>query len=201
MYILRDYRTHSAKLNSYIIALLNKLAFCLKYAPLMFHLSYFLLFDEILNDGSMAKDKHFQIVRKFAQKVVRSFFVRAQTNPVIFSEILFFKTTEAVHDVNEPGIVRQRILEKEERESRRNRLRQRNAAKDGEDNDHDDDFEDEEEYKQLDIDMTPWTEAEDELLRNHYSSFSQQANVGNVLHDFLEKELRSTRSVAQVLLC
>ena len=63
----------------------------------------------------------------------------------------------------------------------------------------DDDFDDEEEHQQLDIDMTPWTDPEDALLRNYYGTYAQQGNVANILQDFLENELQSTRSITQVL--
>ena len=65
-------------------------------------MSYFLLFDEILNDRSIAKDKNYNIVRKFCQKIVREFFAKAQSNPVLFCEILFYKTPMAIDGINEP---------------------------------------------------------------------------------------------------
>ena len=87
-----------------------------------------MLFDEILNDKVMAKDKNFNIVRKFAQKIVREFFKRTESNPVLFSEILFFKTPHAVDDINVPGSVRQALAAKEEREkgARERRAQKRN---------------------------------------------------------------------------
>merc|ERR1712228_350193 len=197
MYILEDYATNSAKLNSYIIELFNKLAFKLNFAPLLFQLSYFLLFNQILNDRILAKDKNFNIVRKFCQKIVREFFIKSKENPVLFCEILFHKTPHALDDINEPGSVHQKIIEKAEKESRR-----QNRRNDDMDNAldiaMDDDFDDEEEYEQLDIDMTPWSEAEDALLRNYFGTYSQQSNVANILQDFLEKELKISRSVAQI---
>ena len=121
--------------------------------------------------------------------------IKAKSNPVLFCEILFYKTAQAVDDINEPGIVHQRILEKNERESRRGRRYQRNAI----DNFDDDDFDDEDEYQQLDLNMTPWTDPEDALLRDHYHTYAQQGNAAAILQQYLENELQSTRSTAQVL--
>lgn len=158
-------------------------------------MSYFLLFDEIMNDRSIEKDRNYNNVRKFCQKIIREFFAKSKSNPVLFCEILFYKTPHAVDDINEPGIVHQRILEKNERESRRGRRHQRNAI----DNMDDDDFDDEDDYQLLDSNMAPWTDPEDKLLRDHYSTYAQQGNVAAIMQQYLENELQSTRSVAQVL--
>ena len=197
MYILEDYATNSAKLNSYIISLFNKLAFQVTFAPLFFQLSYFLLFNEILNDRGIVKDKNFNPVRKFCQKIVREFFVKSKNNPVLFCEILFYKTNAAVDDINEPGAVHQQQREKAERESRRQARRNRIEGMDNLDA-MDDDFDDEEEYQQLDVDMTPWTDEEDKILRDNYATYSTQANAANILQTFLENECQSTRSVVQI---
>jgi len=194
MYLLRDYRSNSAKLNSYICTLLNKLAFSLPFAPLLFQLSYFQLFDEVLSDRSIANDAQFNVVRKLAQKVVREFFSRAKTNPVLFCEILFFKTPGAVDDINDPGSLHRQIAERAEQFERRKRRGQQRMNEDGEDSEEDS----EEEYQGLDIDMTPWSEEEDTLLRNYYGTYSMQANVDQIMLDFLETELHSTRSIAQI---
>jgi len=198
MYILEDYATNSAKLNSFVIHLFNKLAFELNYAPLFFHFSYFLLFDEILNDARMLNNKNHAPLIKFCTRAVRLFFNKAQTNPVMFCEIFFFKTVLAIDDINEPGNARQHYVKQAQREAARKRG---GAAADmiGMDEICDEDFEDgEDEYQALDVDVTAWTTSEDELLRNYFGSYSAQPNVAHILQQFLETELQSTRSVPQI---
>jgi len=199
MYILEDWRLNSAKLNSYIVTLLHKLAFELDYAPLLFQLSYFLLFDEMLNDKVMAKDKSFNVVRKFAVKIVREFFRRAPSNPVLFSEILFFKTQDAVDDINAPGSARRTMTAKEERlKMAAERRAQRRNANDRLDDEDLDEEEDEFDGDGDAVGTVPWTEAEDDLLRSYYGTYCQQSNVVQILQDFLENEVQSERSQSEI---
>ena len=151
-----------------------------------------MLFDEILNDKVMAKDRNFNVVRKFAQKIIREFFRRAQSNPVLFAEVLFFKTDHAVDDINEPGSVHKALLQKAEyAEAARERRLNRRNNKNG---DLEDEDEEEDEYQDGDIDTVPWTEAEDMLLRNYYGTYAQQGNVLRILQDFLLNEAQSERT-------
>jgi Timeless protein/Myb-like DNA-binding domain len=93
MYILGGYKDNSAATNHCLLRLLNTIAVDLKLPAMLYQLSIFQLFEEVLADKSLKRDSRCMELYSFSKYITRSFFADTAKNPLLFVEILFWKNS------------------------------------------------------------------------------------------------------------
>lgn len=78
--MLESYRTNSPETNACIIRLFQRLALDRTHIGMFFQLSVLSLFDTILQDEMIKKNKEYQEMRNFAKIVVAKFIQTAEKN-------------------------------------------------------------------------------------------------------------------------
>lgn len=97
-YLLKDYRSNSDVINHCVVKMLHRIAFQLKMCPLLYQLQVFKMFQSILNEPATSRMKEMQT---FAKHIVRGFFEAASENPIMFVEVLFWKTPADCYEITE----------------------------------------------------------------------------------------------------
>jgi timeless len=108
MRLLRTYKTNTPQVNHCIVKVLYRLTQLevheyyngdsespedkinrVTHEPVMFQVSTLMLFELILNDRDIKRDRNFRELREFTASVVRHFFRLAKKNPLMYVEALF----------------------------------------------------------------------------------------------------------------
>ncbi|XP_072423149.1 protein timeless homolog isoform X1 [Chiloscyllium punctatum] len=96
--LLKDYRQNSPHTNHCIVKMLYRLAYTLKMDTLLYQLSVFHLFNQILEDPASSL---YQELVKFSKYVLNRFFTLAAENSKIFVELLFWKNIATIREMTE----------------------------------------------------------------------------------------------------
>ncbi|XP_052020882.1 protein timeless homolog isoform X2 [Apodemus sylvaticus] len=96
--LLRSYRQNSAHTNHCITKMLHRLAHDLGMEALLFQLSLFCLFNQLLSDPAAAAYKE---LVTFAKYIIGKFFALAAVNQKAFVELLFWKNTAVVREMTQ----------------------------------------------------------------------------------------------------
>lgn len=96
--LLRSYRQNSAHTNHCIAKMLHRLAHDLGMEALLFQLSLFCLFNQLLSDPAAAAYKE---LVTFAKYILGKFFALAAVNQKAFVELLFWKNTSVVREMTQ----------------------------------------------------------------------------------------------------
>ncbi|XP_017271464.1 protein timeless homolog [Kryptolebias marmoratus] len=96
--LLKSYSKNTAHTNHCIARMLHRLAVDLKMDALIFQLSVFYIFNQILNDPAAAAYKE---LVTFAKYVLNRFFSVASQNDKAYVELLFWKNVGAVREMTE----------------------------------------------------------------------------------------------------
>ncbi|XP_031205478.1 protein timeless homolog isoform X3 [Mastomys coucha] len=96
--LLRSYRQNNAHTNHCIAKMLHRLAHDLGMEALLFQLSLFCLFNQLLSDPAAAAYKE---LVTFAKYILGKFFALAAVNQKAFVELLFWKNTTVVREMTQ----------------------------------------------------------------------------------------------------
>lgn len=196
--LLSTFEINSEETNDCILRFFQKLALDLKAVPVFFQLSYFEIFEAILD--SKTKRKSVRKLQEFAKFIVSRFAKIARKNKIVFMELCFFKGLNVCESIYHPEKEVHSMADKarasRERERRR---RERMAAEiealgrnaDAEEDEMDDDGIEKlaERARKMkegtlddeDADMKAthrWTKTEDDLLRANYEDFKHLGRDG-----------------------
>ncbi|KAK8324273.1 hypothetical protein V6Z11_A12G291500 [Gossypium hirsutum] len=98
-WLLKFYRSNSSNTNQYIIGLLRKITDDLELAPMLYQLSLLITFYDILEEQKSPSEDHADIV-VFITSLVRKMLKKMKHRPLLFIEILFWKTRRECHYIN-----------------------------------------------------------------------------------------------------
>ncbi|KAL3694777.1 hypothetical protein R1sor_008428 [Riccia sorocarpa] len=90
-WLLKYYSSNSAATNYYIVRMLQRICEDRILEPMLYQLSIFQIFYAILSDKQLCASKDHKFVVSFLTKVVRGYFKRLKTQPMLFIDILFWK--------------------------------------------------------------------------------------------------------------
>jgi len=197
LYVLEDYQDNDVKLNSYILYFFQQLISKLNLKPLFYQLSTFMLFQKILSDPIIYNKKNdFNDLRQFCSSIIKDFFKILPTNPVLFCEILFYKSRGVVDDILQPGAISLKLHQKENNRKPSSTsliMEQQDNALLNSDDDNNDEVET---YEVLNI--HPWNEDEDNVLRQRYPTYCDEENCVDIIKTFLQIDMNSERTNAEV---
>lgn len=91
-WLLKFYKTNSPATNHYIIRMLQRICDDCMLAPMLYQLSLFCTFYEILSDQKTLQSDRYKSIVEFLTKLLRSFFKKLKDQPFLLLEILFWKT-------------------------------------------------------------------------------------------------------------
>ncbi|XP_072020658.1 protein timeless homolog [Amphiura filiformis] len=97
---LQTYRTNKVFTNHCAVKMLHRISFDQGDAPLLYQLSLFRVFQNLLNDP-VSKLAQYKELTKFAKFVVGKFFEAATKNKKMFVEILFWKSRQDLYELEE----------------------------------------------------------------------------------------------------
>ncbi|KAL2632945.1 hypothetical protein R1flu_004424 [Riccia fluitans] len=90
-WLLKYYSSNSATTNYYVVRMLQRICEDRVLEPMLYQLSIFQTFYAILSDKQLHASKDHKFVVVFLTKVVRGFFKKLKTQPMLFVELLFWK--------------------------------------------------------------------------------------------------------------
>ncbi|XP_020570997.1 protein timeless homolog [Phalaenopsis equestris] len=91
-WLLKYYKANSASTNHYILCMLNRFCEDLELSPMLYQLSLLTIFYDILAEQNKCKSKDYMNIINFLTKFLRKMFKIMRSQPLLFVEILFWKT-------------------------------------------------------------------------------------------------------------
>ncbi|XP_077228993.1 timeless family protein isoform X2 [Tasmannia lanceolata] len=104
-WLLRFYKSNTASTNHYIIRMLQRICNDLELSPMLYQLSLLATFYDILNDPKSSNCKEYANIVSFLTKLVRKLLKKMKTQPLLFVEILFWKTRHECHYINSESLL------------------------------------------------------------------------------------------------
>ncbi|KAL5202449.1 hypothetical protein ABZP36_013401 [Zizania latifolia] len=99
-WLLKHYKSNSFRTNHYIICMLRRFCEDLELAPMLYQLSLLTTFYDILADQKKSPSKEYANIVNFLSKVVRKMLRVMKKQPLLFVEILFWKTRKECHCID-----------------------------------------------------------------------------------------------------
>lgn len=99
-WLLKYYKSNSAATNQYIIRMLQRICDDCMLAPMLYQLSLFAMFYEILSDQKTLHSEEYKNIVQFLTKFLRIFFKKLKDQPFLFVEILFWKTRRECNSIS-----------------------------------------------------------------------------------------------------
>eukprot|EP00808_Paulinella_micropora_P006391 g67616.t1 len=213
IYLLEGYYHNPPELNAMVVRFLHRLAFDeeLGLVCMFFQLSVFDLFDRILGDAAIQKDKDFRDLRTLCKKVVRKFFDMAKENPMLFCEALFWKPYMLASDLLHPLPIQVSFDEElgemdvrtvHTQRDRFGRILQRKSRDDlGDDdpaNDEVKEFMPLPEFVDVSYSRRKWSEEEDKILTENYPLFKDSSDCFEILAQMLMRGRSAAQTQARL---
>ena len=95
-FLLSHYNSNSDFTNHALVKLLHRVCYQCKKLPLLYQISLFSVFQQILDHSNSARLKELKV---FASHILKHFFSAARYNPCLFVEVLFWKTQDDCVDI------------------------------------------------------------------------------------------------------
>ncbi|XWS48502.1 hypothetical protein CRYUN_Cryun13aG0083200 [Craigia yunnanensis] len=99
-WLLKFYRSNSSNINRYIIGMLQKITDDLELAPMLYQLSLLTTFYDILAEQKSSPSEDHADIVGFITSLVRNMLKKMKNQPLLFIEILFWKTRRECHYIN-----------------------------------------------------------------------------------------------------
>eukprot|EP00268_Persea_americana_P001527 TRINITY_DN10470_c0_g1_i8.p1 TRINITY_DN10470_c0_g1~~TRINITY_DN10470_c0_g1_i8.p1 ORF type:complete len:555 (-),score=133.75 TRINITY_DN10470_c0_g1_i8:122-1786(-) len=104
-WLLKFYRSNSASTNQYIVGVLQRICDDLELSPMLYQLSLLTIFYEILSDQKSSSCKEYKNIISFLTKLVRKLLKKMRSQPLLFVEILFWKSRKECHYINSESLL------------------------------------------------------------------------------------------------
>ncbi|RWR93245.1 Timeless protein [Cinnamomum micranthum f. kanehirae] len=104
-WLLKFYRSNSACTNQYIVGVLQRICDDLELSPMLYQLSLLTVFYEILSDQKSSSCKEYKNIISFLTKLVRKLLKKMRSQPLLFVEILFWKSRKECHYINSESLL------------------------------------------------------------------------------------------------
>ncbi|KAG8069407.1 hypothetical protein GUJ93_ZPchr0005g15922 [Zizania palustris] len=104
-WLLKHYKSNSFRTNHYIICMLRRFCEDLELSPMLYQLSLLTTFYDILADQKKSPSKAYANIVNFLSKVVRKMLRVMKKQPLLFVEILFWKTRKECHCIDADALL------------------------------------------------------------------------------------------------
>ncbi|XP_042394295.1 protein timeless homolog [Zingiber officinale] len=104
-WLLKYYKSNSAGTNHYIICMLRRICDDLDISPMLYQLSILRVFYDILADQESSKSKKHSNIVNFITKFIRKMLKLMKERPLLFVEILFWKTRRECHCITADALL------------------------------------------------------------------------------------------------
>ncbi|CAI8604387.1 unnamed protein product, partial [Vicia faba] len=99
-WLLKFYKSNSLAINHYIISMLRRISDELELHPMLYQLSLLTTFYDILAEQKSCPCKEYASIVDFLNSLVRKMLKKMKKQPLLFVEILFWKTRRECHYIN-----------------------------------------------------------------------------------------------------
>ncbi|KAK3011688.1 hypothetical protein RJ639_010868, partial [Escallonia herrerae] len=99
-WLLKFYKSNSTSTNHYIICMFRRICDDLELSPMLYQLSLLTTFYEILEEQKSNPCKEYENIVAFLTSLVRRMLRKMKSYPLLFVEILFWKTRKECHYIN-----------------------------------------------------------------------------------------------------
>ncbi|CAN4087655.1 unnamed protein product [Withania somnifera] len=96
-WLLKYYKSNSIITNNSVIHILQKICYDLELSPMLYQLSLVTTFYEILEDQKSRPCREYENIVVFLTSLVRRMLRKMKSNPLLFIEILFWKSRRECH--------------------------------------------------------------------------------------------------------
>eukprot|EP01133_Synstelium_polycarpum_P003486 gene3486-3981_t len=155
--LLGNYHSNTDKTNYQIVALLKRIINDLELEPMLYRLSTFYLFKNLLTDATLQKDPKAQEMLELVKQVVNNYFKLVENNETMLLEILVPRTRHNSYNISE-----YHQMEQENLSLPRSERKQREEEYDRGEAHFDSDMEDAEEQAPVDEEEEKFHDTDDE---------------------------------------
>ncbi|KAL9237361.1 hypothetical protein vseg_011919 [Gypsophila vaccaria] len=106
-WLLKFYKSNSTATNHYVLSLLRRICDDLDLAPMLYQLSCLVIFYEILDDQKARPQKEYDNLVEFLTTLVRRMLRKLKSQPLLFVDLLFWKSRKDCHYINMESIHRE----------------------------------------------------------------------------------------------
>nr|GEU97454.1 hypothetical protein [Tanacetum cinerariifolium] len=99
-WLLKFYKNNSVRTNHYIICALRRICEDLELSPVLYQLSLLIIFHTILEEQKSNPCKEYENIVSFLSSLVRRMLGKMKSYPLLFVELLFWKTRKECHYIN-----------------------------------------------------------------------------------------------------
>ncbi|KAJ8752854.1 hypothetical protein K2173_008589 [Erythroxylum novogranatense] len=99
-WLLKFYKSNSTRTNHYIISILRRITDDLDLSPMLYQLSLLITFYDILDEQQSCPCKEYTNVVDFLATLVRRMLRKMKNQPLLFVEVLFWKSKAECHYIN-----------------------------------------------------------------------------------------------------
>ncbi|CAL4901739.1 unnamed protein product [Urochloa decumbens] len=104
-WLLKHYKSNSYRTNHYIICMLRRFCEDLELSPMLYQLSLLTIFYDILAEQKLSSSKEYTNIVNFLSKIVRKMLKSMRKQPLLFVEILFWKTRKECHCIDADALL------------------------------------------------------------------------------------------------
>ncbi|CAM0953725.1 unnamed protein product [Alopecurus aequalis] len=104
-WLLKHYKTNSFRTNHYIICMLRRFCEDLEVSPMLYQLSLLTTFYDILAEQKSSSSKEYANIVNFLSKVIRKMLRAMKKQPLLFVEILFWKSRKDCHLIDADALL------------------------------------------------------------------------------------------------
>ncbi|XP_034586978.1 uncharacterized protein [Setaria viridis] len=104
-WLLKHYKSNSYRTNHYIICMLQRFCEDLELSPMLYQLSLLTTFYDILAEQKLSSSKEYTNIVNFLSKVVRKMLKAMRKQPLLFVDILFWKTRKECHCIDADALL------------------------------------------------------------------------------------------------
>ncbi|KAL7106996.1 hypothetical protein ACP275_06G026300 [Erythranthe tilingii] len=99
-WLLKSYKSNSITTNHYILSILRRICEDLELSPMLYQLSLLTIFNDILEEQKSRPRKEYENIVSFLTTLVRRMLRKMKRHPLLFVEVLFWKTRKECHYIN-----------------------------------------------------------------------------------------------------
>ncbi|KAL5568479.1 hypothetical protein UlMin_025054 [Ulmus minor] len=99
-WLLKFYKSNSSSSNNYIIRILRRITDDLELSPMLYQLSLLTTFYDILAEQKSCPCKEYTNIVDFLTSLVRKMLKKMKNQPLLFVEVLFWKTRKECHYID-----------------------------------------------------------------------------------------------------
>ncbi|KAG9141695.1 hypothetical protein Leryth_025341 [Lithospermum erythrorhizon] len=104
-WLLKFYKSNSVSTNHYIICMLQRICEDLDLSPMLYQLSLLCTFYDILDEQKLKPSKKYENIVSFLTTLTRRMLRKMKGNPLLFVEVLFWKTQNECRYINCESLV------------------------------------------------------------------------------------------------